>query len=228
MMRRCLISVALVLSSIAIGDETPRRTATRPATMPATRPVEELVAQLGHKDFRRREEAGRELERMGEAALSALTQAKGGEPEVSVRAEQVIRRIQERGGREAAADARGRRPIDARFPQRGRPRTISARNSAAAETEIVVQDGEHKTSMRCTRNGYFVRNSRVINGDEKVEVWRAKDRAELKRLHPLVYDFYVETIRDMTGGDDATEETIRRQMVWFEQFLTPPGAEDLR
>jgi hypothetical protein len=225
MLHRVIFSLAI--SALVMSGQTQdrREASTRPATRPATRPVGELIAELGHKDFRRREEAGRKLELLGEGATEALDRAKSdADPEVRQRAEEIARRI--RGARRNDGIIAKRRAIDARFPQPGQPRVISARNSGAAETEISVAAGEQKTVMRCTREGFFVRNRKVVNGDEKVEVWRAVNREELKRSHPMVYDCYVETVREMTGGDDATEETIRRQMVWFEQFLTPPPRAD--
>src|SRR5688500_879382 len=101
MARRWVGGACVVSGLIAWTALSATRPTSQPATMPATRSatapvdrVSRLVAQLGDKDFRVREQAGRDLERMGEKALPALREAKrGGDPEVAMRAERIVARV---------------------------------------------------------------------------------------------------------------------------------------
>src|SRR5436190_19100401 len=71
--------------------------AAAPTTAPAPKDVDMLIAQLGHDDFKIREEASVKLAKIGKPALAPLRQAlANGDPEVQSRAEMIIKRIEER------------------------------------------------------------------------------------------------------------------------------------
>src|SRR2546430_15212038 len=86
-MRASICSIFLFLASLAAG----------PTTAPAPKDVDVLVTQLGHDDFKIREEASTQLAKIGKPALPALQKALlSGDPEVQSRAEMLIKRIEQR------------------------------------------------------------------------------------------------------------------------------------
>jgi tetratricopeptide (TPR) repeat protein len=81
---------ALAWSATA-GPEIPRE----PLPKSPGKSLEELVQELGHEQYRTREEASRRIWAMGESALSLLQETvKGDDPEMSYRARDLIRKIQ--------------------------------------------------------------------------------------------------------------------------------------
>src|SRR5438477_7552719 len=86
-MRAANWSIFLFLCTVAAG----------PTTAPAPREVDALIAQLGHDDFKLREDASSKLAKIGKPALAPLRQAlSNGDPEVQARAEMLIKRIEQR------------------------------------------------------------------------------------------------------------------------------------
>src|SRR6185503_5185640 len=86
-MRAANWAIFLLLFTIAAG----------PATAPAPQDVDALIAQLGHDDFKIREEASTRLARIGKPAVASLKQAlSSSDPEVQSRAEMLIKRIEQR------------------------------------------------------------------------------------------------------------------------------------
>src|SRR5262247_2020417 len=86
-MRAANWSIFLVLAALAAG----------PTTAPAPKEIDSLIAQLGHDDFKVREEASTKLAKIGKPALAPLRQAlANGDPEVQSRAEMLIKRIEQR------------------------------------------------------------------------------------------------------------------------------------
>lgn len=81
---------ALALN-VAAGPEIPRE----PVPKVAGKSLEELVRDLGHEQYRTREEASRRIWALGDPALSLLQEtAAGNDPEMSHRARDLIRKIQ--------------------------------------------------------------------------------------------------------------------------------------
>src|SRR5215212_7690125 len=79
--------IFIVLSALAAG----------PTTAPAPKEIDGLIAQLGHDDFKIREEASSRLAKIGKPALPSLKQAmSSADPEVQSRAEMLIKRIEQR------------------------------------------------------------------------------------------------------------------------------------
>jgi hypothetical protein len=83
------VIVFLTTCILALGQ-------TVPADQPASESVAKLIAQLGAKDFRVREQGSKELEKLGSAILPALRRAAKGKIELEVkrRLEGVITRIE--------------------------------------------------------------------------------------------------------------------------------------
>src|SRR5882672_12924879 len=80
-------SILVVLGALGAG----------PTTAPAPQEVDALIAQLGHDDFKIREDASGKLAKIGKPAIPSLRQAtKNGDPEVQSRAEMIIKRIEQR------------------------------------------------------------------------------------------------------------------------------------
>src|SRR5687767_9972845 len=93
-MRAALWSILLVL---AIRLAPLAHGAAGPTTAPSAKEIDALIIQLGHDDFKLREEASLKLAKIGKVALEPLKQAQAmGDPEVQLRAEMLIKRIQQR------------------------------------------------------------------------------------------------------------------------------------
>jgi WD40 repeat protein len=76
-----LLLGALLLASLSLSAR-----AGAPAAEPAPAGVDRLIEQLGHDDYRKREEASRRLAAVGEPALAALRQAAARHPDAEVKA----------------------------------------------------------------------------------------------------------------------------------------------
>ena len=98
MTARSLLLLSLVtVAPAAMAGAPDRSPSTRPAPVQDGR-TRELIEQLGAEEFQTREKASDELARLGPAALPALRDAqKHSDPEVRLRAEAIVRRIE--GGR---------------------------------------------------------------------------------------------------------------------------------
>lgn len=84
-------SLCALAWSAAAGPETPRE----PLPKVPGKSMEELVRDLGHEQYRTREEASRRIWALGDPALSLLQEAAAGnDPEMSYRARDLIRKIQ--------------------------------------------------------------------------------------------------------------------------------------
>src|SRR5205814_588685 len=71
--------------------------AAAPTTAPSATDIDSLIAQLGHDDFKIREDASSKIAKIGKPALAPLKQAlSSGDPEVQSRAEMLIKRIEQR------------------------------------------------------------------------------------------------------------------------------------
>src|SRR5438128_2497273 len=88
-MRR--LSFFILLACIAAGPTT------APAPLPSAKEIDALIVQLGHDDFKVREDASQKLFKIGKPAVAALKQALASDdPEVQSRAQMLIRRIETR------------------------------------------------------------------------------------------------------------------------------------
>jgi hypothetical protein len=77
--------VIVVVAFAVIGGSTTHLGQAAPAKSPSPEAVAKLIAQLGDADFRTREQATRELERLGTTVLPALRKAARTNPELEVK-----------------------------------------------------------------------------------------------------------------------------------------------
>jgi phosphate uptake regulator len=169
--------------------------------------VPALIKQLGDDDPKIREEASQKLHRMGQGALSALSEAtKSSDPEVASRAQTVIRQIDEdlhpKPPVEPTADdimnrLRVRRMQGMQQPmlqQRvqavrvNTARSVSIKRNADGEMvkDITVTEGGRTVKIHESPDGIAIKTT-VAGQDTVVE---AKDKAELKKEHPAEFALY--------------------------------------
>jgi hypothetical protein len=93
----CLLGLGLLSPAFTKPITPAPETKDKDANDVSTRRIEQLVKQLGSTDSADREKAQKELEAIGTPALEMLRRAvKDGDPEVSLRASQVVSRLDEK------------------------------------------------------------------------------------------------------------------------------------
>jgi hypothetical protein len=169
-MRAANWSILLLLGLIAAG----------PATAPSAKEIDALVAQLGHEDFKIREEASLKLAKIGKPALAPLKQAlAGGDPEVQSRAEMLIKRIEQRpvpGG-----------PIDPDEPVVARQLKIS---NDGGTKNVEVKESTRTITIREDVSGISMTVSAIENGRRVTEEFKVKNPQELKAQSPDAFTLY--------------------------------------
>src|SRR5215204_2872886 len=172
-MRAGNLWILLVLGAIAAG----------PTTAPSVNEaqVNALIAQLGHDDFKIREEASSKLAKMGKPALEPLKQAmKSGDPEVQSRAEMLIKRIEQRpvpGG-----------PVNPDEPVVARSLRIS--NDGGAKSVEVRENQRTITIREDGSGGISMTVSAIENGKRVSEEFKAKNSDDLKKQSPDAFTLY--------------------------------------
>jgi len=169
-MRAANWSIFLLFFTIAAG----------PATAPAPKEVDALIAQLGHDDFRIREEASTKLQKIGKPAIPSLKQAmSSADPEVQSRAEMLIKRIEQRpvpGG-----------PIDPDEPVVARSLRIS--NDGGAKN-VEVRENQRTITIREDLSGITMTVSAIENGKRVSDEFKAKNADDLKAQSPDAFTLY--------------------------------------
>src|SRR6185436_4560853 len=170
-MRAANWSVFLLLFTIAAG----------PTTAPAPKEIDVLIAQLGHDDFKIREEASSTLAKIGKPALPPLRQAlSSADPEVQSRAEMIIKRIEQRpvpGG-----------PIDPNEPVVARQIRISNQGGGK---NVEVRENQRTITIREDGAGNITMTvSAIENGRRVTEEFKAKSGADLKAQSPDAFTLY--------------------------------------
>lgn len=171
--------------------------------------VPKLVKQLGDDDPKLREEASRKLHHMGQAALTALSEAtKSSDPEVVSRAQTLIRQIDEDlhpkpvEPERMSADFMLRRMQLQRMQALQQPmlqqriqavrvntqRSVSIKRNAAGEMvkDITVTEAGRTVKIHESPDGIAIKTT-AAGQDNVVE---AKDKAELKKEHPAEFALY--------------------------------------
>jgi gas vesicle protein len=172
-MRAGNLSILLVLGAIAAG----------PTTAPSVNEaqVSALIAQLGHDDFKIREEASNKLAKIGKPALSRLKEAmSNGDPEVQSRAEMLIKRIEQRpvpGG-----------PVNPDEPVVARSLRIS--NNGGAKNVEVRENQRTITIREDGSGGISMTVSAIENGRRVSEEFKAKNSDDLKKQSPDAFTLY--------------------------------------
>jgi hypothetical protein len=170
-MRAANWSIFLLLAMIAAA----------PTTAPSAREIDALIAQLGHDDFKIREEASNKLAKIGKPALSPLQQAmKIGDPEVQSRAEMLIKRIEQRpvpGG-----------PINPDEPVVARSLRIS---NDGGKKHVEVRENQRTITIQEDANaGIIMTVSAIEDGKRITEEFKAKTPQELKAQSPDAFTLY--------------------------------------
>src|SRR6266568_677081 len=151
-----------------------------PTTAPSAKEVDALIGQLGHDDFKVREEASTKLAKIGRPALSSLKQAlANGDPEVQSRAEMLIKRIEERpvpGG-----------PVSPDEPVVARSLKIS---NDGGTKRVDVRENQRTISIREDGGGISMTVSAIENGKRVTEEFKAKDAQDLKKQSPDAFSLY--------------------------------------
>jgi hypothetical protein len=153
-----------------------------PTTAPTVKndQVDGLIAQLGHDDFKIREEASSKLAKIGKPALGSLKQAMtSGDPEVQSRAEMLVKRIEQRpvpGG-----------PVNADEPVVARSLRIS--NEGGAKN-VEVRENQRTITIREEGGGINMTVSAIENGKRVTEEFKAKSSDDLKRQSPDAFTLY--------------------------------------
>src|SRR5215212_8772469 len=162
--------ILLLLGLVAAG----------PATAPAPKDIDVLIAQLGHDDFKIREEASSKLAQIGKPAIAPLRQAlSSADPEVQSRAEMIIKRIEQRpvpGG-----------PIDPNEPVVARQLRISNQGGAK---NVEVRENERTITIREDGAGITMTVSAIENGRRVTAEFKAKSGADLKVQSPDAFTLY--------------------------------------
>ena len=162
--------ILLLLGLVAAG----------PATAPAPKDIDVLIAQLGHDDFKIREEASSKLAQIGKPAIAPLRQAlSSADPEVQSRAEMIIKRIEQRpvpGG-----------PIDPNEPVVARQLRISNQGGAK---NVEVRENERTITIREDGAGITMTVSAIENGRRVTAEFKAKSGPDLKAQSPDAFTLY--------------------------------------
>src|SRR5947209_5136475 len=121
--------------------------------------IDALIVQLGHDDFKVREEASTRLAKIGKPALSSLKQAlSSGDPEVQSRAEMLIKRIEQRpvpGG-----------PVNSEEPVVARSLRIS---NDGGTKQVDVKENQRTITIREDGGGIVMIVSAIENGRRVTE-----------------------------------------------------------
>src|SRR5258706_13052505 len=169
-MRASNWSIFLLLAAIGAG----------PTTAPSATDIDALIVQLGHDDFKIREEASIKLAQIGKPALSSLKQAlANGDPEVQSRAEMIIKRIEQRpvpGG-----------PVNPDDPMVARQLKIS--NTGGTKV-VEVRETQRTISIREDGGGINMTVSAIEKGKRVTEEFTAKDPQDLKKQRPDAFALY--------------------------------------
>jgi len=213
--------------------------ATKPAVaapMPAKTPQEiaQLIEDLDHTEFARREEASRRLEATGKACISALESAAASrKPEPSARAMELLKTFADRedeatkaaamkaleklaaGDSPAADDAKkfldARRPrpqqgpFGIRIAQGGLAvRRMSVKNVNGVKEIEADEDGRSVKILEDPQKGISVEVTQKKNGKDETKKYEAKTAAELEKKHPEAHKLY----KQYSGGAGGAIQVI--------------------
>ena len=139
-----------------------------------------LVTQLGHDDFKIREEASTQLAKIGKPALPALQKALlSGDPEVQSRAEMLIKRIEQRpvpGG-----------PVNPDEPVVARSLRIS---NDGGTKNVEVRENQRTITIREDASGIRMSVTAIENGKRVTEEFKAKNAQDLRTQSPDAATLY--------------------------------------
>ncbi len=168
------ITFFILLACIAAGPTT------APAPAPSPKEIDALIVQLGHDDFKVREEASQKLIKIGKPAVAALKQALASDdPEVQSRAQMLIRRIETRpvpGG-----------PVSK--DEEVIAQSIRISNDGGAK-QVEVQEQKRKITIREDTAGIKITVSAREDGKTVSETFTARSAQDLKSQSPDAFELY--------------------------------------
>ena len=185
------VTYALAVLLLAASHAFPQ--ARQPASRPADPQIAGLIARLGHEDYQARQQAQDQLRRIGEPALPALREAiKSTDPEISSRAEALVREIENAAGALAPDPLEdvpgmagvfigpgGRAQVQVRIAGAGRVRHIVMREPNRTVTLHENVEGIRLTVSEPDRTGKL-----------ETREYKAKTPEQLKKEHPEAFTIY--------------------------------------
>ncbi len=166
--------------------------ATKPTTMPTTASADEikaLIEQLGNDEYATRDEASRKLAAIGKLAVPALRDAcKSTDPEVAVRAESLLRRVEQRPVPEAPSSKTGRSVHSVK---------VSVVNG---RRKIDVDENGRKIHVSEDENGINLTVTGVLDGKKATVEYAARTAQQLREENPEAYELYKKYAMDQNGG----------------------------
>lgn len=208
-----MLAVGMCLGAVAAA----------PTSRPTTRPVDErvarLIVQLGHEDFRLRDEASTQLEAMGPDALEMLEQVRMTDnPEIASRVDALLRRTGERpaaGEESEGAAALAVHHFVTIHKDRGRG-SIEARNDVpdAVVLERVNETERYHIVMHRDRTGISITIAAFVAGNRKTEQYKVSSEAELEEKYPKLYEVHEALLKSLNPNDGMRG--------WWRQFAPRP------
>ncbi|HOD82948.1 MAG: hypothetical protein BWX88_01885 [Planctomycetes bacterium ADurb.Bin126] len=234
-----LASAAWAVLAVETGTGEEPAPTTKPAVaapIPAKTPQEiaQLIEELDHTEFARREEASRRLEATGKACISALESAAASrKPEPSARAMELLKTFADRedeptrtaamkaleklaeGNSPAAEDAKkfldARRPrpqqapFGIRLAQGGLvARRMSVKNVNGVKEIEADEDGRTVKILDDPNKGICVEVTQKKDGKDETKKYEAKTAAELEKKHPEAHKLY----KQYSGGAGGAIQVI--------------------
>ena len=183
------ITFFILLACIAAGPTT------APTTLPSAKEMDALIGQLGHDDFKIREDASQKLFKLGKPAVPALKQALASDdPEVQSRAQMLIKRIETRpvpGG-----------PVSR--DEQVIAQSIRISNDGAAKV-VDVQEQRRKISIREDLAGIKSPSPPAKMARTSVKPTSPADAADLKSQSADAFELY-----DRWAGSQAAMNPLVR------------------
>ena len=210
---RSVLGLVLCLSGLAAAP------ASRPTTQPHDERVLRLVAQLGHEDFRQRDQASAQLESMGDAVVQALNDFRQSDnPEIATRVEALLRRIGERAVRNGGGEGEAALAVHhfvTVHKDRGKG-TIEAKNDVpdAVVLERVNETNRYRIVMHRDKTGIAITLAAFVAGDLRTEQYKVPSEAELKEKYPKLHQVHESLLLSLNPKDEMR--------VWWRQFAPPP------
>ena len=188
-----------------------------PATAPAPPDIGRLIARLGDPSFHARKQATQALQHVGKAAIPALQEAvQTGEPEVRLRAQEILRTLEQR----PVPD----KPFDT--DDDSTRLTIGTENGAQS---IDVDDAGQKIRIRESPEGIEMTVTGEVDFQSATETYHAKNAQELKETQPEAYKLYekwsTEIGATFGAGRGVRQVNIRNGPIVLNPGMS--GADDL-
>ncbi|MDQ7781115.1 MAG: PDZ domain-containing protein [Planctomycetota bacterium] len=196
--------------------------------------IDQLIGQLGDEDPKVRDNATRELLKLGKPALTKLRSAtKNTDAEVVWRAEQLISDIESGKTAEAEANARADAEASANAEAGGRIRIVpGGRVQIFTKSHSIGRDANEAIERTQTADGKVTVKitRRDKNGAEKVETYSADSPEEFARKYPEIDkktgSSISITIHDGSGRPGDLDEEWKKEQERVDEMLKKFMGED--